>query len=654
MKLKLSAVLILVLTAIAIAQPTPVDLLRIPPGPAGADKAPSLVAAWAAQRGRAPGEAVEGPGVSLVADPAAAFASRSFTFEAWVRFGEEAAGRYQPEVIAEVQSQRWRWSFTTNEVGVLQFGWGPGGPQVPLESDMSYDIMRPGRWYHLAVVFNAQSPGGARAMIFLTEQGATRPFCIAIGRGGAVPPPEAGETARLAVGRGVGRTTAGLMRIGSAAFYSTACPIHDLAAEQAPLHVPVEIIGRLPEGVSIDDEFEMSSLGTYGQTADGTILFSTAPRWMRNYWYAFRVRGARGKTLVFQAADPEPMMISPWIAEEGLAAIAGPYGGDAWTKPNVFVHRRVNVPAGEPTHFSFAHTFASDDALVSGCPMITNSMADAWLDQIAVGKLGARLEVIGHTPDGKPLRVASIGNPNAPLVWLMAGQHSAVERFGYHLITEAFEQAAKDAELLTKTRWLILPVVNESYMVMPKPGDPNLNRVWRATDTHPTISAIRRYLERESARTGTLAAFDAHAGTVQRGNTLAGGGSVNGLFERFLTEAGFVPVTTRARPWAAQPPPAPADLTGWHPGAESATFGGFGSALPLARAAYTLELSTMSFRTPEGAGPASPQGMRRDGIAFYKALKQLIDAPMPPVATVAPSGADGGFAPARGARRGGP
>jgi len=623
-------------------------LLGMPAGPCGQDKGATPAGAWAADKGRAPGEAFfqKDPGVSMVEQAKPEFAARSFTFEAWLRWPEEAADKLQPETIAEVRGSGWTWMLALDEVGCPYINWGPGQQEFQVKGEMSYDVIHPGKWYHLAVVFDApEKEGPPTVQLFLTEQGAAKPFCTAVSRakGTVKPAPDAAQ-ARIAVGRGITEKSAGLVRIGSAAFYPVARPTNSLKDDQAPLAIPADILGKAPEGVSIDDEFEMSSLGVYGQAGDGAILFSTAPRHMRNYWYAFRVRGAKGKTLVFQTTEPEPMMISPWIAEDGLEAIAGPYGGMKWTKPNRFVHRRVNIPKGEPMHFSFSHTFTSNDALIAGCPMITRTMADTWLDEVAVKKLGAKIRVIGHSPDGRPLRVAQIGNPDAPVVWFQSGQHSAVERFGYYLGVEAFERAAADADLLKKTRWLIMPVVNvDSYMVMPKAGDPNMNRVWAASDRHPTISSIRKFLETETARTGTIAAFDAHAGTVQRGNTLASGGSVNGLFEKFLAEAGHLPVVRRARPWPAPAPPAPADLTNWHPGADSRTFGGFGTALPLVRAAYTLELSTMTFRTPEGAGPISCRLMRRDGVAFYKAVKNITDAPMPE-----PSAAP--RAPSRGGR----
>lgn len=657
--MKTLLVIALLLSICAMLHAQAPGMLAVPAGPCGQDAAAPPAARWAADQGSAPGQAVAGPGVSLVTEPAADYAARSFTFEAWVRWPEEAAGRYEPEIVAEARGERWSWTLAFNDVGCPQVNWGAGRYEFQVEGQMEYDIMRPGRWYHVAAVFNTPDGGGAaRVMIFITEEGFATPFCVQVGGTGTVAPAEPGERVRFAVGRSVDAAGGGpaRMRVGSAAFYTTARPTAPLTADEAPAEIPADIAGTLPEGVRIDGDFEMASLGGYGTRADGTILFSSPPlTGNRNYWYAFRVRGARGRTLVFQYVKPDAMSTSPWVNEDGLAAIAGPYGTRNWVKPSGYVHRRVDIPEGEPRHFSFAHTFTSDDAIVAGCPMVTTAMADAWLDEVAVKELGARIVEIGRSPNGHPLRVAEVGNPDAPLVWWQNGQHSAVERFGYHMAVTAFELAARDEELMRKTRWLILPVVNvDSYMVSAVPGEPNYNRVWQASGTHPTISAIRRFLEQQTARTGTLAAFDCHAGTVQRGNTLAMGGSVQGLFERYTREAGVTFRRGRAVDWPAQPPAAPADLDGWHPGPDSATFNGFGVALPLVRAAYTMELSTIVHRTPQGVGPMSIEGMSNDGVGVYKALKRLIDAPMPPPASQAPdeSGLPGGAGAAPPARGG--
>jgi len=600
---------------------------RMPAAAWGKDKKAPAAASWSAAKGPGPGDRVSGPGVSAVEDARLPFAARAFTFEAWLRWPEEAAGKLQPEIIAEAQGAGWSWILGFDEVGSPYLRWRHGQAQFQARGEISYDIIQPGRWYHLAVVFNApeqhdgQGDRRTEVLLYFTEEGAKRPFCVGINREGITPGGAPAAPARLAVGRGVSETTAGVVRVGSAAFYAAARMPDNPDHDKAPARLPPNA-RPLPKGITADADFEMGSLGQIGMTAEGVILFEPKAHESRNYWYAFRIQGAKGRRLVFQAMQVDAMMIAPNISEDG---------GKTWVRPSEYTHRRVN--SGDSTHLSFAHAFGADEAIVGGSPMVTTSAAGHWLDDVAARKLGAKIHIIGKSPEGRPLRVAEIGNPDAPLVYLQAGQHSGMERFGFFLITSAFEEAAKDSELLKKTRWLILPVVNvDSYMVMPKPGDPNMNRVWRASDTHPTVSSIRRFLEQESARTGALAAWDVHAGTVWRGHALPGV-SVAGLFERYAGEQGMVfdirrpPAMLAPRELLAPPPPAPADLRNWHPGAGSLTFGGFAAELPGVRAAYTLELALLAERTSEGAGPVSAETLRRDGVRLCRTLKKLADAP---------------------------
>ena len=580
----------MVLLTLAAGQLLCAQTPRLPAAGWPKDMAESLVANWTA--------------------PRPAFGARAFTFQAWLRWPEEAAGKLQPAVVAEAQGGDWSWTLGLDEVGAPYLRWRKGEAQFQARGEVAYDIVHPGRWYHLAVVFNAEKPR-TEVLFYFTEEGAKRPFCAGINREATTPGGGPPAPARLVVGRAGAQ-----VRVGSAAFYSAARLPYDPDDDKAPARLPAG--AALPKGITADGDFEMGSLGEIGMTREGVLLFSPKSHESRNYWYAFRINGVKGKRLVFQAMQVDPMMIAPYISEDG---------GRTWVRPNGYTHRRVF--SGDSTHLSFAHTFSAAGAIIAGAPVVTATMANRWLDETAAAKLGAKIHLLGKSPDGRPLRAAEIGNPDAPLVYLQAGQHSGMERFGFFLITAAFEEAAKDRDLLNKTRWIILPVVNvDSYMVMPRPGDPNMNRVWRAADTHPTTSSIRKFLEKETARTGALAAWDLHSGTVWRGHTLLGL-SLKGSFEKLAAEEGMVfesrrPPGMKLPPaMETPPPPAPAATANWHPGADSLTFGGFAAELPGIRAAFTLELALLAERTTQGAGPASPETLHRDGARLCHVLKKL-------------------------------
>jgi hypothetical protein len=272
---------------------------------------------------------------------------------------------------------------------------------------------------------------------------------------------------------------------------------------------------------------------------------------------------------------------------------------------------------------TFAHRFESDEALVACSPPVTVAMVDAWLEG-AAQRLGGRIREAGRSRAGQPLRVLEVGNPDAPLVYLQAGQHSMMERLGFFMITAALEAAAQDAELMARTRWMVLPVVNvDSYCVGPPDG--NLNRCWGRPDPPPTVRSLMAFLESETARTGGLVLGDWHAGTVFRGHfilaeTPTGRSwptrnihvrreSAYPEFEACLRAEGLDYTVLNA--YARQP-----GVLGM--------FEDFAAGLPGVQLPLCVELSPLVAATPEGTVPVTADLLRADGVRWYGAIKRFI------------------------------
>jgi hypothetical protein len=564
-----------------------------------------LVRAWEARDGRCPGEPITSPGVAAVESPRSEFATRTFTFEAWIRWPEDVR-RFRPQILAEAAGGGWSWSLRLDEVGSLVFAWQEGEYRNQVVGEIGYDIIRPGVWYHAAVVFFDHAYTNepyvtdyAVAALYFTEAGRPLATCVGVLQNFATPGQGPRDPAALAVGRGLKDESSGQARIGSAAFDR---------ASRTPADYPALGGGALPAGISIDGDFEGGSLGRAFAVGGDLIAFSPALyAHCQNYWYAFRVRGAAGRTLTFYCPDANGMMITPVVSEDG---------GKTWMRPSHGTIRRTSY--GYQGHIALTHRFAGNEAIVAGTPIVTTTMAGEWIDS-AARRLGARIHVVGRSPDGRPLRIIEIGNPDAPLIYFQAGQHSMCERIGFHTIAAAFESAAADAELLKRTRWMVMPVVNvDSYLVAHRDGDQNMNRIWRAEDTHPTTGSIRRFLERETSRTGVIAAFDFHAGGVWRGHTMLGSSAASEQFEKALQAEGLV-LNIRRRP---APATAAAPATASAPATMS--FSGFAATLPGIRVACTIELAQAAARSPQGAGPTTVQWLREDGQAWYRAIKRWL------------------------------
>jgi len=608
----------------------------VTPVPCGAASDDFLVAGWRADGGRCPGEPVDCPGVSALAESRAEFASRSFTFEAWVRWpgdalrlrSGQAGGGYQPETVAEAAGGQWSWRFALDEVGSPVFTWRNDGVESQVRGEIGYDAIVPGAWYHLAASFYDMTYTGiayaedyTMAALYVTEAGRAMPRCVGIQQHFRTPGPgpeapfdvapfgsepqgrRQGKPAALAVGRSFADNSPGVMRMGSAAFHRCA---------RTPADYPALGGAPLPEGLSIDGNFEAGSLGRAFAVSPDTIVFSSTPHaHCQNYWYAFRIRGAKGKRISFICPNGNSMMTGAFVSEDALRLGSG-QAGATWRRPSAGTRRRGSY--GYLGYTALTHEFSSDEALVAACPMVTTMMASDWCDDVA-RRFGAKVHEIGHSPQGRPLRAVEVGNADAPIIYMQTGQHSMAERVGFHLVTSAFEAAARDEDLLSRTRWIVLPVVNvDSYLVSPRPGDPNMNRAWRETDAHPTTRAVRRFLGAEAGRTGALAAIDFHAGSVWRGHTLlcrAGGECAE--FERALADAGLrLIVRHRGRPGAGGPP--------------SPSFGGFAAALPGIKVCYTIELALLAVLTGRGAAPMSVENLREDGVRLYRGFKDWTKA----------------------------
>ncbi|MCC7407213.1 MAG: hypothetical protein IT442_04025 [Phycisphaeraceae bacterium] len=527
---------------------------------------------------------------------------RCFTFEVGVRWGERLCGVQ----LAEAKGGKWGWRLWVDEVGSLIFEWWCGEYRRNVRGEIAFDLMRVGTWYQAAAVLHDRvytgepyAEEGSFAAVYLTERGAGAARCVGVVQGFGTPGEGVGEELRLVVG------DVSEPRHGNA----WACQNVDIKGARFSLggrlagDLGVGGERELPGGVVIEAGFEEGSLGRAFAVGDGTIVFSPAVHGhCMNDWFGFRVRGARGKTLRFRCPGASWMMMGPCVSEDG---------GATWGRPSGGTMRRTGV--GHQGLLEFSQAFTSDEAIVAASPIVSVGMAEQWMREVAE-RYGGRVHDLGASPAGRALRAVEIGNPDAAAIYLQAGQHSMAERVGFHVMAGAIEEAGRDAELLEKTRWIVLPVVNvDSYLVMPREGDPNMNRVWdprkSVGEAHPTVGAVMRFLEREAKKTGVAAAMDFHSGGVWRGHTiLAMESAEDERFDTALGEAGLR-WGVRRRRWTGE---------GEHP----ATFTHFTAGLAGMRVAYIVELALLASVTEEGAVATSVGTLREDGKRLCRAVKK--------------------------------
>lgn len=606
MLLAAGAIAFLGLAQVQAAQP-------VNPQACGQDAGPWLIKAWKAADGAKPGEAVTTPGVSAVEEAADAYAARAFSFEAWVRWPEEAAQGFKPETVAESYGGDWWWRLNFDEWGQINFAWRNGQDFfAELRTDRTFDIIRPGVWYHVAVVFFDrawQAPtyanDSSQVAIYFTEAGKPVAEPWLMSREVKTPGPGPQAPAQFAVGRPLNPTPeeqarGSLMRIGSAAYYTCVNVAGDFPALGG---------AKAPQGIAFDGEFDGSSLGHTVATSDTDIVFTPAlHNHSENYWFAFRARGVKGKTLNFYCPLYKDMLRVAYISEDG---------GKTWGRPSGGLTRAAFA---DGTNIAFTHSFASDEAIIAGCPLTATSMVSDWVDAMAK-KPGVRVYEVGKSPAGIPLRVVEVGNHDAPFVYIQIGQHSMYERMGFHMVSKMFEAALEDAQPLGNVRWLLMPTVNvDSYLVAAKMGDDNMNRIWGTDATHATVLALQEFLGKEAARTGSVFTIDMHAGMNWRRHTFLGGGETFRLMEQCMKAAGlefeFRDRGSRTRPSADQ---ADAPAVPRRSGA-----GGYFATLPGNRLPATIELAILTMPYPNGIGPVTFESYLTDGPKLYEAFKSFV------------------------------
>jgi hypothetical protein len=569
--------------------------------PCGQRSDPTTVGVWHADAGRCPGELADGPGVCVLTEPSDDYAARVFTFEAWLTW--PAAVTRGRRTIAEARGGDWWWRLLFNPVGGLEFVWRCGDYEKAYITEPMLDALEPGQWYHLALLFNdkcyTKEPyvDEGSSAIHLTPAGDAWPRCVAKFGGFQTPGPGPTAPAALAVGRGIDNAEPADIRIASAAFHRTS---------RSPGDFPALGGHPLAQGLSVHDDFEFASLGRAftnpGCGRDDAIIFTPQPRMEGgNYWWAFRLRGAAGRVVRFHHPASSAMALTAFISEDG---------GATWRRPNHGIWRdRGDLLAQSLT---FAHRFATDDAIVAASPIVNTAMIERWIADVRQ-RFAARVHTLATTPDGKPVRAVEVGNPDAPMVYMQSGQHSMMERIGLHIAAEAFELAAADDDLMRRSRWVLVPVVNmDSYAVQPRADDRNMNRLWGRAAGHHTVDPMSDWIAAETARTGAPLLLDFHSGVTWRGHyALASPHPDNARLRKHLEYAGL------DYTFALERLPR---------GGTSGVFSDWAASLPGAGPSLTVELSVVAAMTPNGPAPVLIDHLRDDGRRWKQAIAAFVSA----------------------------
>ena len=154
-----------------------------------------------------------------------------------------------------------------------------------------------------------------------------------------------------------------------------------------------------------------------------------------------------------------------------------------------------------------------------------------------------RLEVLGETPDGRPMELLVIGDeaPEKSRVWLIARQHpgeSMAQWFAEGVVSRLLGDEVLAEQLLRQAVFYIVPNMNPDGAVRgnhrTNSRGANLNRCWQSAD--PEVSPEVFYVRQAIQRRGVDLFFDIHGDEAIPYNFMMVGGDDKRLLDE---AAGF-------------------------------------------------------------------------------------------------------------------
>jgi hypothetical protein len=215
------------------------------------------------------------------------------------------------------------------------------------------------------------------------------------------------------------------------------------------------------------------------------------------YWY-FRVRGAEGRTLIFQFNDRALGLLGPAVSRDG---------GRMWQ----WLKQRESITA-------FKHTFGRDESEVRFSFGMPYQHADLqrFLARHADGGR-VRTEILGRTGKGTPVEMLRVGDVAAPFkVWITC-RHHACEMMASYVLEGIIDETVADSDAGTWLRrhvdFLIVPMVDKDGV---EAGDQGKNRQphdhaadYTGPSIYPEVAALRAKV-REWAPAGPHVTLDLH------------------------------------------------------------------------------------------------------------------------------------------------
>ncbi len=261
--------------------------------------------------------------------------------------------------------------------------------------------------------------------------------------------------------------------------------------------------------VYFSNEFDGARLNEIERTGENiyTILITpeNAPINM-SPWYAFKVWSKRKKEIFVKLKYPEfaKHRYSPQISKDG----------EKWKPLELSRITEEEKGTGEigaesrPKRILMRLEIGKKPMWISAQELQTSKNVFAWMDEFAARR-DLKIENIGTSKNGKPLRMLTIGNPNAKKMIMVISRQHPPEVTGYFAMQAFVEKIADESKLSKQFRKeftvYVVPLMNpdgvDAGHWRHNAGGVDLNRDWTKFN-QPEGKAVSEFLKKRERETG--------------------------------------------------------------------------------------------------------------------------------------------------------
>ncbi|MCD9033409.1 M14 family metallopeptidase [Luteimonas sp. Y-2-2-4F] len=251
----------------------------------------------------------------------------------------------------------------------------------------------------------------------------------------------------------------------------------------------------LDDGVAFDNRQEGARAGGVRRAGEGRYGVAVTPETQPinpSPWYGFRVGAQRPRTVEI-ALDYGAFRhrYRPWLRREG--------------EPGWRAAGEDEFAIGDDGVARLALALDGRDVEVFAQPPIGIGEVERWAAALAA-RVGAQVETIGRSVQGRPLPALAFGEPTAPDLVLVLGRQHPPEITGMRALLAFVEALAGDdaraRDFRARHRVLVLPLLNPDGVAeghwRGNARGVDLNRDWgpfREPETRAAAAAIARHLD---------------------------------------------------------------------------------------------------------------------------------------------------------------